>query len=60
MDFFKPEIDKKIYESRQNDLYEYVQDGGMTLDFAAKKSNQSVEDFIADMEKHGYKVPQMV
>ena len=64
MDFFKPEIDEKINEkvneSRQKDLFEYVQDGDMALEKAAARSNQSIEDFIVDMKRHGYKVPEMV
>ena len=71
LDIFKPEIDKKINlavkeavnlavkESVSHHLYEYVQDGGMALDWAAKKAGMSPASFIASMKEAGYTVPQM-
>ena len=53
-DIFKPEID----ELTRNNLFAYVQKGGMTVDFAAKEVGMSVTDFIASMQKAGYTVPE--
>ena len=61
MDIFKEEIDEKVNTAvdttTRKNLFEYVSKGGMTVDFAAKKANQSVEDFVKDMEEHGYQLP---
>ena len=39
-------------------LYEYVQDGGMTVDFAAKKARQERSAFLANMRRAGFSVPE--
>ena len=61
---FKPEIDKEIDDAvrktTENNLFDYVNKGGMSIDFAASQANKSVEDFKKDMIAHGYKIPQMV
>ena len=61
-DIFKPEIDEEINNAvtadRTANLFTYVQEGGMTVDFAAKKADLSVADFIASMKEAGYKVPE--
>lgn len=54
LDVLKPEID----DIRKKDLFEYVQDGGMSVEFASKKAGMSVEDFRREMEEKGYKEPQ--
>ena len=54
IDVLKPEID----DIRKQDLFEYVQDGGMEIEFAAKKADMTVDDFRQEMERRGYKEPQ--
>ena len=52
-------VSNAIRETRQNDLFKYVKDGVMTMDYAAIQANMSVEDFSKAMEEHGYRVPQL-
>ena len=67
MDIFKPEIDEKINaavaeehkRTVTNMLFEYVQDGDMPLNNAAKRAGVSPEIFSSEMEKRGYRVPEM-
>ena len=67
MDIFKPEIDEKINaavaeehkRTVTNMLFEYVQDGDMPLNNAAKRAGVSPENFLSEMEKRGYRVPEM-
>ena len=58
-DIFKPEIDEKIKEDRRQMLYEYVQDGDMDLDKAARRIGMSPDDFTQHMTEAGYSVPKM-
>ena len=53
MQIFKPEID----DHDKQQLFIYVQDGAMSIEYAAGRANQSVADFSTEMEKKGYKVP---
>lgn len=55
---FDKEFEKQFEERRLSDLFSYVQEGGMTIGFAAKKANLSPEEFVDSMEKAGFKVPQ--
>ena len=63
LDAFRPEINKEIdmavRKTVENNLFEYVNDGVMPIDYAARKANITVDDFKKGMEAHGYKVPQM-
>ena len=66
MQVLKPEIDEEINgavntavdNDRRKHLYIYVQQGGMTVDFAAKQAGMTVKDFEKEMADNGYKVPQ--
>ena len=58
MELLKPQIDEKIITSRRNDLYDYVQKGGMSIDFAAKKAGITTDAFRTEMTSHGYRVPE--
>ena len=58
MDVLKPEIDEKIDNTTRTNLYLYVQDGAMNLDYAAKQVNLSIADFSNAMTSAGYIVPQ--
>ncbi len=58
MDIFKDEIDEKIDASKKKDLFIYVQDGAMKIEYAAGRANQSVAEFAKEMEEKGYKVPK--
>ena len=52
LDILKPEIDAKINVSRRNDLYEYVHDGDMKIENAAKRVGISVTQFQQQMEEY--------
>ena len=58
LDILKPEIDEQIDNATRTNLYIYVQDGAMNLDYAAKQANLSTADFSEAMTTAGYKVPQ--
>ena len=47
-------------KTTRTNLYLYVQDGAMNIDYAAKQANLSTEDFSTAMINAGYKLPQMV
>ena len=59
-DVFKPEIDEHDHKRDLNNLFEFVQDGGMSLEFAARRSNMTQEEFRAEMVRNGYREPQLV
>ena len=40
-------------------LFECVKDGDMSLNNAAKRAGVSPEIFSSEMEKRGYRVPEM-
>ena len=44
-------------ERDKNNLFSFVQAGGMTLEFAAKWMNMSAEKFAQEMKDAGYRVP---
>ena len=46
-------------ETTRNNLFEYVQDGDMKIENAARRAKKTVPEFIKDMEQHGYRAPQM-
>ncbi|MBR1629590.1 MAG: hypothetical protein IJ679_10075 [Lachnospiraceae bacterium] len=43
---------------RREGLFEYVQDGEMAIDYAARKSNMTIAEFARQMEQSGYKAPE--
>ena len=45
-------------KTTRTNLYIYVQDGAMNLDYAAKQANLSPSDFSTAMTNAGYKLPQ--
>ena len=63
MQIMQPEIDEKVNTAIDNatrtNLFLYVQDGAMNLDYAAKQAKLSTADFSAAMTNAGYKLPQM-
>ena len=63
MQVLKPEIDEEINDAVDNatriNLYNYVQNGGMTIDFAAEQAGIPAAQFVQEMESHGYHMPQM-
>ena len=71
MDVLKPEIDVVVKDAVDaavntavadrhiNDLFEYVQDGVMPIDYAAKKVHLSPQKFQTEMTAHGFKVPEL-
>ena len=58
MDVLKPEIDERVSNATRTNLYIYVQDGAMTIDYAAKQAKVSADQFLTEMASHGYTVPQ--
>ena len=53
-EILKPELDKE----KKLELFVYVQDGQMTPEYAAGRSGQSVTEFVSEMRKNGYSVPE--
>ena len=49
-----------VSDDRRNNLYIYVQDGGMSLDYAASRAGIPVDQFRAEMTDKGFRVPQTV
>ena len=47
-------------KTTRTNLYLYVQDGAMNIDYAAKQANLSTADFSTAMTNAGYKLPQTV
>ena len=45
-------------KTTRTNLYLYVQDGAMNIDYAAKQANLSTSDFSTAMTNAGYKLPQ--
>ncbi len=48
MEIMKPEIDNL----RKTDLFEYVLDGGMSIDYASRRVNLTVEQFQAQLDEY--------
>ena len=61
LEILKPDLtvrDKERDKERdKNNLFIYVQAGGMTLEFAAKWMNMPAEKFAQEMKEAGFKVP---
>lgn len=61
-EIFKTEIEEwigdAVSDSTRTNLFAYVQEGGMSIDFASEKAGMSTADFADSMKKAGYKVPQ--
>ena len=52
-------VDDEIEERTRTNLYIYVQDGAMAIDYAAKQAKVSTDQFRTEMASNGYKVPQL-
>lgn len=52
-------VNNAVRETTQNNLFKYVNDGVMSMDYAAIQANMTVENFSKAMEEHGYRVPQL-
>ena len=52
MEIMKPQIDVVIDTTRRNDLFDYVFDGGMTVDYAAKRAGLTPEQFKKEMDAY--------
>ena len=48
------------HQKAVNMLFEYVQDGDMALSRASKRAGVSPENFLSEMEKRGYRLPELV
>ena len=60
MDLVRPEINAEFDELTRNNLFTYVSDGVMPVEYAAKKAELTTADFIASMREAGYTVPETV
>ena len=66
MQIMQPEINVVVNDAvttaradeRRTNLFLYVQDGAMNIDYAAKQANLSTADFTTAMTNAGYKLPQ--
>ena len=58
MDIFKSEIDQRMDEHDLERVCRYVRDGQMTAQYAAEDLKIEPSEFIAEMEKRGYKIPE--
>ena len=52
MQIMQPEIDEKINDATRTNLFLYVQDGAMNLDYAAKQANLTVDQFQTQMNEY--------
>ena len=52
-------VNEAVIENTYSNLFKYVSDGVMNIDYAAGQVNMSVEDFSKAMEEHGYRAPQL-
>ena len=57
---FEQEKQEAVNNAVNNILFEQVNDGVVTIDYASRKANLSISDFIKAMEEHGYQIPEMV
>ena len=51
-------VSTAINDSTRMNLFTYVQDGAMAIDYAAKQANLSTDQFRAEMADRGFRVPQ--
>ena len=52
MEILKPQIDERIKQRDRINLYSFVQEGGMTVDYAARKAGITVDQFRRDMDEY--------
>ena len=52
MDVLEPEINERMRNDRRTNLYNYVQKGGMTIEFAANEAGISTEEFRSGMDNY--------
>ena len=53
-------VNAAVNNTTRTNLYDYVQKGGMSIDFAAGEAGITTEQFRSEMASHGYSVPQAV
>ena len=51
MEILKPQIDERDQQRDRINLYGFVQEGGMTVDYAARKAGVTVDQFRRDMDE---------
>jgi len=57
LEILKPDLTERDKERDKNNLFSFVQAGGMTLEFAAQWMNMPAEKFAQEMKEAGFKVP---
>lgn len=51
-------VTNAVNNDRRTNLFTYVQDGAMTIDYAARQANLSTAEFEENMRNAGFSVPQ--
>ena len=57
LEILKPDLDEINKERDKNNLFIYVQDGIMPVEYAASRMNMPAEKFAQEMKNAGFKVP---
>ena len=61
LEILKPDLDEinkeRDRERDKNNLFIYVRDGMMPVEYAASRMNMSAEKFAQEMKDAGYRVP---
>ena len=58
MKVLEPQVNARIVDATTNNLYKYVSDGVMPVDYAARERGISRDVFINNMRSAGYNLPQ--
>ena len=57
LEILKPDLTERDKERDKNNLFIYVQDGIMPVEYAASRMNMPAEKFAQEMKDAGFKVP---
>ena len=57
LEILKPDLTVRDKERDKNNLFIYVQDGIMPVEYAASRMNMPAEKFAQEMKNAGFKVP---
>ena len=52
MELLQPQIDERMRDRDRTNLYTYVQDGAMAIDYAARQANMTTDQFRQQMEEY--------
>ena len=51
-EYFKPQRDEEVNNATRTNLFTYVQDGAMAIDYAARQANMTTDQFRKQMEEY--------